>query len=131
MPAGSVDKGILMDIVLASTWRNDGFSRFVRGGGGHGLADNHRNPASRYVWRKDRFEVTVERDGDSWHVSSTSSGRLFGPREILYEARHKQAKHAAWDVMACVIRASHNEDEGVNAGREAAKWMVGQRVAGA
>jgi hypothetical protein len=119
-----------MDIVLASSWRNDGIARFVRGGGGHGVNEPNRETTSRYVWRKDRFEIVVERDGESWHVSSTSSGRLFGPREVLYEARHRQAKHAAWDVMACVIRASRNEDEGVNAGRDAAKWMIGQRVSG-
>jgi hypothetical protein len=117
-----------MDIVLASSWRNDAFVRFVRGGGGHDLADSERSSASRFVWRKDRFEIVVERDGENWHVSSTSSGRLFGPREVLYDARHKQAKHAAWDVMACVIRASRDEDEGVTAGRDAAKWMVGQHA---
>jgi hypothetical protein len=118
-----------MDIVLASTWRSDGFSRFVRGGGGHGLTDLDKNHGTRYVWRKDRFEIVVEREGESWYVSSTSSGRLFGPREVLYEARHRQAKHAAWDVMACVIRASRDEDEGVSAGRDAAKWMIGQHTA--
>jgi hypothetical protein len=128
--AGNANEGLQMDIVLASSWRNDGISRFVRGGGGHGVNDSHRDAASRYVWRKERYEIVVERDGESWHVSSTSSGRLFGPREVLYEARHRQAKHAAWDVMACVIRASRNEDEGVNAGRDAAKWMVGQRASG-
>lgn len=119
-----------MDIVLATTWRNDGFSRFVRGGGGHGVIDSNRDVTSRFVWSKDRIEIVVRRDGELWHVSSTSSGRLFGPRELLYEARHKQAKHAAWDVMACVIRASSNEEEGVTAGRNAAKWMVGQRLSG-
>jgi hypothetical protein len=117
-----------MDILLASTWRRDTFSRFARGGGGQGLTDSDREPNPQYVWRQGRIEVAVERQGEMWRVSSTSSGRLFGPREVLYEARHKQAKHAAWDVMACVIRASGSEDEGVNAGREAARWMVDRRV---
>jgi hypothetical protein len=111
-----------MDILLASTWRLDGVSRFVRGGGSP-LADSDQVSALQYMWRQGRIEVVVERDGESWKVVSTTTGRLFGPRQVLYEATHKYAKHAAWDVMACVIRASRNEDEGVNAGREAARWM--------
>jgi hypothetical protein len=117
-----------MDIILASTWRFEGLSVFARGGGGQGLTDSDRDEAAQYAWRDGRIEVIVRRDGDFWRVRSTSAGRLFGPREVLYEARHKQAKHAAWDVMACVIRASQNEDAGVNAGREAARWMLAHRV---
>ena len=115
-----------MDIVLASTWRLDGLSRFSRGGGAV-LADSERVTGLQYLWRQGRFEVVVERQGDGWKVVSTTIGRLFGPRQVLYEASHKAAKHAAWDVMACVIRASRNEDEGVNAGREAARWMRERR----
>ena len=109
-----------MDILLASTWRFDGFNRLARGGGPV-LADSERVTALQYLWRQGRVEVVVERQGEGWKVVSTTIGRLFGPRQVLYEANHKFAKHAAWDVMACVIRASRNEDEGVNAGREAAR----------
>ena len=115
-----------MDILLASTWRLDGFTRFARGGGAV-LADSERVTALQYIWRQGRVEVVVERHDDVWKVVSTTTGRLFGPRQVLYEASHKLAKHAAWDVMACVIRASKNEDEGVNAGREAARWMKERR----
>jgi hypothetical protein len=117
-----------MDILLASTWRFDGLSLYARGGGGQGLTDPDREIHPQYVWKQGRIEVVVQREGDSWRVSSTSTGRLFGPREVLYEGRHKQVKHAAWDVMACVIRASRNEDEGVNAGREAARWMLARQI---
>lgn len=88
------------------------------------MSDAGRTTGPQYQWRQGRIEVTVERRGDHWRVESSTSGRLFGPRQTLYEAQHKNPKHAAWDVMACVIRASHNEDEGVNAGREAARWML-------
>ena len=115
-----------MDILLASTWRLDGLGRFASGGGAV-LADSERVTAVQYVWRQGRVEVVVERQGDGWKVVSTTVGRLFGPRQVLYEATHKYAKHAAWDVMACVIRASKNEDEGVSAGREAARWMLERR----
>jgi hypothetical protein len=91
------------------------------------VADSGGDVGGQYVWRRGRIEVALTREGDVWHVTSTSSGRLFGPREVLYDARHKQAKHAAWDVMACVIRASRDEDEGVNIGREAARWMTARR----
>lgn len=116
-----------LDILLASTFRLDGLNRFTRGGG-LGLADSDCGGATQYIWRQGRHDVVVERDGDSWKVLSTTTSRLFGPRHVLYEARHKFARNAAWDVMACVIRASRNEDEGVNAGREAARWMVERRV---
>lgn len=92
------------------------------------MTDSDREVHPQYIWRQGRIEVVAEREGDSWLVRSTSTGRLFGPRELLYEGRHKQVKHAAWDVMACVIRASRDEDEGVNAGREAARWMLALHV---
>ena len=40
-----------------------------------------------------------------------------------HEARHRIAKHAAWDMMARVINASRDEQEGVEAATMAAKWM--------
>jgi hypothetical protein len=95
--------------------------------GGTVVTEHVNPPAQAYVWRSGRVEVVVELDGEGWRVVSSSAGRLFGPREKLYEARHKLARHAAWDVMACVIRATRNEDEGVAAGRAAARWMVARR----
>ena len=76
-----------------------------------------------FVWRQGRAEVTLERTGNAWSVVYTASGRLLGPRQVVYEARHKRANHAAWDVMARVIRASRDEEEGLRVGRSAAQWM--------
>lgn len=76
-----------------------------------------------FVWRQGRAEVTLERDGNAWSVVYTSAGRLIGPRQTVYAARHKRANHAAWDVMARVIRASDDEEEGLRAARSAAQWM--------
>jgi hypothetical protein len=81
------------------------------------------NSGGAFVWRHGRSEVTLAREGDTWHVVYTAIGRLLGPRHVVYSASHKQATHAAWDVMARVIRASRDEDEGLRAGRSAAAWM--------
>jgi len=87
------------------------------------MAESMRSEVDQFSWRQGKFELTVNRDGDHWRVLTTSSGRLFGPRQVLYDARHRFAKHAAWDVMACVIRTTSSEEEGVRAGRSAARWM--------
>lgn len=83
-----------------------------------------------FVWREGRAEVSVLRDGDAWNVVHTSTGRLLGPRLILYSERHKDAKHAAWDVMARVIRVSSDEDKGLQIARSAVKWMRSSEVVG-
>ena len=76
-----------------------------------------------FSWRFGRAEVTLGRVGDAWIVVYTRSGRLLGPRLTIYEAKHVQANLAAWDVMARVIRASRDEDEGLRVARSAAQWM--------
>jgi len=76
-----------------------------------------------FVWRTGRAEVTLSSTGDGWTVSYTSVGRLLGPRQVLYQGRHRDATYAAWDVMARVVLASRDEEEGVRAGRSAAQWI--------
>lgn len=76
-----------------------------------------------FSWRLGRAEVTLGRAGDAWIVVYTRSGRLLGPRLTIYEAKHAQANLAAWDVMARVIRASRDEDEGLRVARFAVHWM--------
>jgi hypothetical protein len=78
-----------------------------------------------YVWRQGRSEVVLQRAGDNWHIRYTVAGRLLGPRQAVYEARHQSARLAAWDFMARVVRASHDEEEAVRASQEAARWMRG------
>ncbi len=79
--------------------------------------------ADAFVWRHGRAEVTLSRAGDSWTVVYRSTTRLLGPRQVLYSHRHRDATYAAWDVMARVVIASRDEDEGLRAGRSAARWI--------
>ena len=76
-----------------------------------------------YIWRQSRAEIILMRAGDKWHIEYTVAGRLLGPRQIVYEARHQSARNAAWDFMARVVRASRDEEEAVRASKEAARWM--------
>lgn len=79
--------------------------------------------ASEFVWRQGRDQISLSRSGQSWRVSYLTSGRLLGPRQCVYEATHKTAKFAAWDVMARVINACHDEDAGLQVALRAAQWM--------
>jgi hypothetical protein len=81
------------------------------------------NAGEEFVWRVGRGEVKLSWGGDVWVVTYTSVGRLLGPRIPLYEGRHREATYAAWDVMARVVHASRDEEEGVRAGRSAAQWL--------
>lgn len=114
--------GLAIDQVLTGTWI--GFSRF----GWRWLSvavfpmDDREQP-NTFVWKQGKDLVTVSKAGDSWQVSCLTQGKLMGPRLKVYEAVHRQAKFAAWDVMARVISVSHNEEEGVEVAVRAAQWM--------
>lgn len=82
-----------------------------------------REQPNTFTWKQGKDLVTLSRAGDSWQVSCLTQGRLMGPRLTVYEAVHRQAKFAAWDVMAKVISVSHNEEEGVEVAVRAAQWM--------
>lgn len=84
---------------------------------------DHSEKTDAFTWRQGRDLVTLTRAGDAWQVSCITQGKLLGPRQKVYEAIHRQAKFAAWDVMSKVISVSHNEDEGVEVAVEAAQWM--------
>ena len=79
--------------------------------------------AAEFMWRRGRDLITLSRAGESWQVSYLTSGRLLGPRQTVYQASHRTAKFAAWDIMARVISASHDEDEGLQVALRAAQWM--------
>ena len=87
------------------------------------MAEHTMEEENAFVWRHGRDIVRLKREGDSWAVSYLTVGRLMGPPRSVYEARHRSAKHAAWDMMARVINASRDEQEGVEAATMAAKWM--------
>ena len=111
----------------------------MRGSGslldGEGRGDTTVSADDVFVWKQGRSEVSLVREGAMWQVVYTSAGRLLGPRQVIHQMSHKEAKQAAWDVMARVIRACRDEDEGLKAGRSAAQWMrshpLSQRAADA
>ena len=76
-----------------------------------------------FIWKQGRAQVTLSRDGVTWMVVYTAIGRLLGPRQVLYQGRHRDGTYAAWDVMARVVLASRDEDEGLRVGRSAAQWI--------
>jgi hypothetical protein len=93
------------------------------GSGGLGASESSSHPGDTYIWKQGRHTVTLSCEAGAWVVRFTTAGRLFGPTETLYEERHTSERFACWDVMARVIRATHDEDEGVRAGRAAAAWI--------
>jgi hypothetical protein len=76
-----------------------------------------------FTWKSDRAEVTLSLTSEGWIVQYSTVGRLLGPPQVLHQARHRDAKHATWDVMARVQSASHNEAEMVRAGHSAVQWI--------
>jgi hypothetical protein len=76
-----------------------------------------------FTWSFDRAELTVTRDGDSWFVVYRTESPLLGPNLVAHESRHRQATHAAWDVLARVSRVTHDDEEGVRVAQMAARWM--------
>ena len=87
--------------------------------------------SGEFIWRLGRDIVSLARVGNSWEVSCRSAGRLLGPTQTVYQASHRQAKFAAWDVMARVINLTHDEEEGVQIAMQAAQWMRGRDTPGA
>lgn len=79
--------------------------------------------AAEFMWRNGKNLITLTRAGESWQVSYQTWGRLMGPKQTVYTAQHRNPKFAAWDVMARVINASHDEDEGLQVALRAAQWM--------
>jgi hypothetical protein len=87
------------------------------------LDENALTQRDTFVWRQGGSEVVLARENDGWSVIFASTGKLTGPRHVIYEAKHREAKHAAWDVMARVVRASSDEEQGLQVARSAARWM--------
>jgi hypothetical protein len=116
----------MMDVVISSGWRT---SSGIEAMPVEALAELAPTPPSedRFISRHGRYEITLSRVASGWKVEYTSSGRLFGPRVCIYEAIHSEPRHAAWDVMARVIRATDDESIGVLAGRNAGAWLMEHR----
>ncbi len=118
---------MMTDLLVKWAWRGaEDVPIQIRQDGGGGLVGSFsggKADVESFVWRQGRAEVTLQRDGKDWSVVYTSVGRLLGPRQVIYAQKHRRATHAAWDVMARVIRASRDEEEGLRVARSAAQWM--------
>lgn len=113
---------LAIDQVLTGSWR--GFARFNwRWLTMAMFPSDERDQVDSFVWKQGKDLVTLSRAGDSWQVSCLTQGRLMGPRLKVYEAIHRQAKFAAWDVMSKVIAVTHDEDSAVEVAVQAAQWM--------
>jgi len=115
--------------MLAQTWREVVRWNFRWLGVAMASGDTGKEGAP-FVWRLGKDLVTVTRAGSSWQVAYLTQGRLLGPRTCVYQGLHRQAKFAAWDVMARVISASHDEEAGIDAAMSAAQWMRRQEASG-
>ena len=112
----------MMDVVISSGWRSSSsveVTQLERGG----TTTVPVIQGDRFLTRHGRFEVSITKVVNGWTVEYTTSGRLFGPREVIYTATHSEPRHAAWDVMCRVIRATDDEQTGIMAGRSAAAWL--------
>jgi hypothetical protein len=87
------------------------------------MGDYIDEAANEFIWKKGSSLISLSRSGDSWTVEYQTTSRLLGPRQSQYQATHRQAKFAAWDVMARVINACHDENEGLQVALRAAQWM--------
>lgn len=87
------------------------------------MVDHIDEAANEFTWKRGKSLICLTRAGDSWTVQYQTAGRLLGPCQCQYSATHRQAKLAAWDVMARVINACHDEDEGLQVALRAAQWM--------
>ena len=112
-----------MDVVISSGWRSSSSTISIETIDANISRAHTKSQGDFFISKHGRFEVTLSQVEDGWLVEYTSSGRLFGPRELIYSERHTVARHAAWDVMCRVIRATNNEQEGITAMRAAARWL--------
>ena len=116
----------MMDVVLATAWRIDGKLVSLRAPGGREVEGSPRSEDNGFVWRRGKVEIALQRESDVWRVTQSTAGRLFGPRILVYEQRHKSVRQAALDFMARVIRETKSEEEGLRVARSAARWMSGE-----
>lgn len=121
---------LAIDQVLVNTWRGI-FRVNWRWPNMAMFPGDEREKVDAFTWKQGKVMLTLSRAGDSWQVSYLTQGRLMGPRLKVYEATHRQAKFAAWDIMAKVISVTHDEDEGVEVAVRAAQWMRRSGAAGA
>lgn len=104
-------------------WRGFWRPNFRWFGALHMTLEHIDEAASGFVWHRGRDVISLTRVGESWQVCYQTAGLLVGPRNSVYTATHRTAKFAAWDIMARVINACHDEDQGLEVALRAAQWM--------
>lgn len=87
------------------------------------MGTEERATGNVFTWSFDRVQLILSQDGDAWQVVYQTESPLLGPRHVTYETRHRQATHAAWDVLARVSKVTHDDEEGVRVASNAARWM--------
>jgi hypothetical protein len=110
-----------MDVMVSSSWRSP--VSHLQVDTPPPIDAGQSTAAEPFVFRHGRYEVRLSSDRGCFVVEYSSSGRLFGPREIIYTERHIEPRHAAWDVMCRVIRATDCEETGISVGRRAMAWL--------
>ena len=112
-----------MDVMISSGWRASDTStspeHFDRQIAIYSLKDS----GDEFVSKHGRYQIRLFEDAGKWVVEYSSTGRLFGPRELIYSYRHTEIRHAAWDVMCRVIRATDSEQTGIEVARLAMSWL--------
>lgn len=87
------------------------------------MGDHEALQADVFIWSTDRSKLTLAREGDGWTVVQLAQGPLLGPKQVVYQARHKRPTLAVWDVLARVRLTTHDADEGQRVAESAARWM--------
>jgi hypothetical protein len=91
-----------------------------------GVGDEAITANDTFSWTSGGAEVKLSRASDGWIVVYSVRGRLLGPSQVIYQGRHKDATHAAWDVMSRVKVHSRDDEKGLYVGKSAAQWIKRQ-----
>jgi hypothetical protein len=86
------------------------------------VAEDAGSSTDRFVWSTDRYRLIIWLDGGQWAVQHSSPNPLLGPM-LVFEARHKRAKEAVWEVLTRVTRVTRDDQEGVRVASSAARWI--------
>lgn len=112
-----------MDVMISQGFRSSAATVSIEPFDRPIVNQSKREPTEVFLSRHGRYEIVLSQEPGGWLVQYISTGRLFGPRVELYRELHKEPRHAAWDVMARVIRATNCEQTGINVGRQAMTWV--------
>jgi hypothetical protein len=88
-----------------------------------GAGDYVHTAEDAFIWRSGGAEVKLSQASDGWIVEYSTVGRLLGPPQVLHQARHRDAKYAAWDLMSRVQVAARDDAVGMRVGLSAVKWI--------